>query len=515
MAEAAATTRQQQTTVDERQERERGTPLGTPHAPGRLILLCWLTCTGVATSSLLGVDAIVTGLTTGAPDPRLICTSLASGLGAASALVGLLFVDAAGLHVACLLGACLLAGSSSPSSTPTDDRSVPLTVLATACATAALLTLLYVYRQHRHGFLSSSVRPTHSWLRLYVPAAALLWALVRASMVVWSSTPSSCAAADLDSCRFDRNNSAALRAVLDVLTGSNMAVLLAAVFAFTADAWNALGSGQFHMVALDTVGLLFHFVTPLLILLARCLDRYMPHFTTYGAEDTTSPDDDALMLSVIALLVALSVCGVNIINDIVPLHGYLLARTYLHGQPNTRRVALTLSLADVAAVNDDDDDKLRDDAVLNVFVTLADLRHRPDVVRRWASSVVGVACEDRARLADLHDAYVQALGRRPEWCRIRNPTALRAAASKYGWKNVWWSSKWGVAAGRDDDDNAAAILRDVRERNGGNVIDLTGCDVAATVRRIVAVLVGTTDQDKYKIGPLSSVVKDETLMFLS
>ncbi|KAL3809891.1 hypothetical protein ACHAXA_008543 [Cyclostephanos tholiformis] len=203
--------------------------------------------------------------------------------------------------------------------------------------------------------------------------------------------------------------------VIAFLLGSLLITLFCHVLAAVSDVWYAVGSGQFHMVSLDTVGMILYFVCPALLLLSRFLSMHAEDVSSMLAmlsggyckyvgcilPASTSLHsanhyygEDALPFSLAMMLAISSVIGVPLLNALCPMGGYLYSRAYTHGRPNTMKIALCVNFCDLPK-----DEAARKDvweslsrrikktgdrtiaAVLNVFVTSEDMARYPDELR--------------------------------------------------------------------------------------------------------------------------------------
>jgi hypothetical protein len=204
--------------------------------------------------------------------------------------------------------------------------------------------------------------------------------------------------------------------VIAFLLGSLFVTLLCHVFAAVSDVWYAVGSGQFYMVSLDTMGMMLYFVCPALLLHSRFLDMHaedvmsiramlsggysrfigviLPSYSSSYSADYYR-GEDALHFSLAMMLVATSsVVGVPLLSALCPMGGYLYSRAFTHGRPNTMRMALCVNFCDLPT-----DEVARENvweslrrrrkkmgdrtiaAVLNVFVTSEDMARYPDELR--------------------------------------------------------------------------------------------------------------------------------------
>ncbi|KAL3766823.1 hypothetical protein ACHAW5_009715 [Stephanodiscus triporus] len=357
--------------------------------------------------------------------------------------------------------------------------------------------------------------------------------------------------------------------VIAFLLGSLFLTLLCHAFASIADAWYAVGSGQFHMISLDTVGMMLYFVLPAGILQMRFLDMYAGRVASmwtavaggysrfvYGVVLPSSTAGDSLPLCIAMTLVAISsVVGVPLLNSICPLGGYLYSRAYTHGRPNTGRVALCVNFRDLpknGRGGDDIMDALRkrnktDDrtaatAVLNVFVTSEDIARFPNELKAiagrghaigltLAESDEGSFCHPSIfgggrAVRDLriaHREYARLFGERegPSWMLSRSassmgrhPSVLREA-SDLGMKVAYWSMLVLLTTDRLTSEQKIAISGDCSDKNGGSILYVTlGKGVSSnSVSGSLCELIDTLD-GRYSLESLSDVARDDAEMVL-
>jgi hypothetical protein len=118
---------------------------------------------------------------------------------------------------------------------------------------------------------------------------------------------------------------------LPILVGSVVTTLLCLVFASVADAWDAVGSGQFQMISLDTAALLGTVVAPLLVLLSLASNKYGATVTqTVGGmlqkciseefiRQQERPPERAMISGLFLLLALATMVGVPLANMLSPL----------------------------------------------------------------------------------------------------------------------------------------------------------------------------------------------------
>lgn len=493
-------------------------------------------------------------------------------------MFGIMFPASTIAHLVCL-GSCVAVAVALPGSddarTIVDDGLVLGTLVLEAFCDAAMLRAVRAHRSHPSGSLSSS-SPTRRAVASTTNVAtttALAVVLAQTLVVVVCAHASPRDETDVDppssSSRWWWSSVAA-----QVLAGSNAALLLGAVLGFVSDAWYVVGSGEFRMVSLDTMSVLFHFVAPGVVLGCRFLDRYSDAVRAVVArtvETLLSPDllatvsdreffldrYDDLVAATTVLLAVLSFYGVHVLNDVSPLNGYVVSRTYLHGQPNTKRVAFTLRLSDLVAGrrtrtrktpnNDDKDDDHdltvkdmgldeREEALLlgkddrlrlTVLVGDDDAERRPAIVRELVvaghETAVWPTSSRSEDLARAFDRVARAAGRRPTWCRTRDARTARAASADLDARVALWSSR--IRAARDGrrvcEADRVRLRGEIKDKGGGNVVDLVfdddDTDATTTTTSMMKVVRDLFEAlpAEYAVRPLSDVVRQPKSMDLS
>jgi len=248
--------------------------------------------------------------------------------------------------------------------------------------------------------------------------------------------------------------------LLPFLTGALAASTAAAYFASIADTWYAVGTGQFQMIALDTLGIAFYFILPLVILSFCFMEKYGTHvysilsivgtsLGSVGMEQLTLKslfdlDNDGYEMLVHLFLVVhiinVITWGIKLVNSQCPIAGYLYGRTYTHGRPNSKKIAICVDYQTLFDKNVDAKEResfLSDlmsatgwsqssaNAVLNINITVTDLLQcRQDIEKLYAQGhelVITVekndASHDRENTIRLaYDAYRNVFdGKSPSW----------------------------------------------------------------------------------------------------
>jgi hypothetical protein len=398
-----------------------------------------------------------------------------------------------------------------------------------SCAVAFItLALMHYYnknRAHKNGYLLTSEMKSHA---VFVANAILL----------------SAAMMTLDESFFI--------VIVVFLLGSMFALLISLFFAAVADSWYAVGSGQFQMVSLDSAGMMIYFFWPAVIIFFRFVDKYGDYIggksvTLIGYLKSTglltdSPlrsEDDIFSFSFVTMLAMITAVGVPCLNALCPLGGYLYSRAYTHGQPNTKRVAMCISYSDLPrdrttlyAILSEKKKEGQATAVLNIFVTLEDLKTHPNDLTLIATKGHTISLEPTefrglsmfqrnvatCNIEFAHFDYSELFGEGPSWLLAksvdtigRHPSLFRKA-SDLGMKVVYWSSLLKVSSGKLTSQQKDAIVSDCKDKNGGSIIYITADFSTTNLTSPLCELVGILDE--FTFESLSTVAKDDPTMVL-
>lgn len=372
------------------------------------------------------------------------------------------------------------------------------------------------------------------------------------------------------------NNSMSAVDLTVFFLGALVTILLGCTFAFVADVWYAVGSGQFLMISLDTAGMMLYFICPTVILLLRFLDKYeesiaswcdmfREHYEQFMPSvllQRIGSDDEDFIITLLMLLVISSVIGVPLLNALCPIGGYLFSRAYTHGQPNTKKVALCVNFSDLPRDNDDlwrellkkkdVGDHGRDNqqlvAVLNIYVTLEELTlHRNElqtIAKRghfialsptefddtnFGPSIL-FSNKATCNLQIAHFEYTELFGEEPKWLLSRSAgsigrhPAMLCEARNLGMKVVYWSTliMLPIGARSLSIDRKIALRDDCSDKNGGSIIYLTfekgGSSSTSSNSNLITpnLLREVIDSigDSYSLESLSDVARDDADMVL-
>jgi len=351
----------------------------------------------------------------------------------------------------------------------------------------------------------------------------------------------------------DNNDHDIVESILPFILGATLAVELGAFFAFVADFWYAVGTGQFLMVSLDTAGILFYFVSPVIILLIRFFDKYQHGIDTvakYLAVQLSSSvlvplqimmnDPQQVQIQTETLFLIFTtlpiVIGIPLIHYLCPITGHLFGRTYTHGDPNTKKVAICINFSEYKPLlnkllkkdnaNDDDDNKqFLKDCVLNIFVTMDDLRNSTDMINKLHQSGhnVGISMSPSGsngctNLNELYIQYETVVGTKPNWYhtgignRGNLPSHFRTA-SKLGMRSAIWSTL--VDCSKTDLSNidSETIKADLVTHGGGSIVYLDKIDSPekhACVKTLLS-LMDVIAQNGFKLASLSQIIKENRM----
>jgi len=324
------------------------------------------------------------------------------------------------------------------------------------------------------------------------------------------------------------------------LMGSLFVLLMSLVFAFVADHWYAVGSGQFQMVSLDTAGMFVYVIAPVVILYLRFFEKYGKPFSLkytsmeqYLQPAGILPKEDIISFSLVMMLAIINSVGIPLLNALCPIGGYLFSRAYTHGQPNTKKVALCIDFSDlqISRVSGMTDvwtclEKKMDDqanVLLNIMVTLEELTQHPAEMKLIAEKGHAISLvptdfqETRISLVHTrsisnlqiaHDKYPEiqwilakdAIGRHP---------SLLSKASDLGIKVVYWSTLVQLSETKLTTKQKDAISADCSDKNGGSIIRVT-LDKGVSSNTMISSLSDLINLlHNFHLDSFSAVVKDD------
>eukprot|EP00584_Thalassiosira_punctigera_P008537 CAMPEP_0172534322 /NCGR_PEP_ID=MMETSP1067-20121228/6724_1 /TAXON_ID=265564 ORGANISM="Thalassiosira punctigera, Strain Tpunct2005C2" /NCGR_SAMPLE_ID=MMETSP1067 /ASSEMBLY_ACC=CAM_ASM_000444 /LENGTH=653 /DNA_ID=CAMNT_0013319099 /DNA_START=94 /DNA_END=2055 /DNA_ORIENTATION=+ len=354
----------------------------------------------------------------------------------------------------------------------------------------------------------------------------------------------------------------ASKALVFFLLGSLFALLFGLIFAFVGDAWYSIGSGQFQMVSLDTIGIMFYVISPIVVLSYRLFDKYGESIASQSAllkgyvQSTGFLSGDAyggelISFSLVMTLATITAVGVPLLNTLSPMGGYLFSRAYTHGQPATKKVALCVNYSDLPKGAKQRDDILnclekkktdgQTTAVLNVFVTLEDLKQFSTELKLIADKGHAIALapsvddgekkicglslfrgsKASCKLESARSEYSKVFGKKPSWVFAnsvdsngRHPSLLHTA-SDLGMRVAYWSTLVRLTGGGAlTGEQKMAVSKDCSDKDGGSIIYVTleqGVS-SSTTSALICELIDA--QDGFILQSLSEVVRDDFNLIL-
>jgi hypothetical protein len=355
--------------------------------------------------------------------------------------------------------------------------------------------------------------------------------------------------------------------LLPFLTGALTASMVAGYLASIADSWYAVGTGQFQMIAVDAIGIAFYFVLPLVVLFFCFLQKYGSHvqsmlvwvasvllarngiggrnlerifFGIVKSDDLDSDGDiecQKMMLAhvfVVLLLIHVITWGITLVNSQCPIAGYLYGRTYTHGRPNTKKIAVCVDYRVLFGKHIDAKEReefLRElvsggtgwsksaRAVLNINVTAHDLlQYRQDIEKLHTQGhelVITVdddAPSDFAKTIRLaFDAYRSIFdGKAPSWYHpathlFSSMPECYSMACSLGLRTAMWSN---CIVSLDD---IAFLKEGLKEHNGGLLVYVYGKENVLPILKSMMTLL---QEGEFTPTTLSSVIPMDNRMDL-
>lgn len=268
--------------------------------------------------------------------------------------------------------------------------------------------------------------------------------------------------------------------LMPFLLGTAVSTGFIAFFAGVADVWHVIGTGQFQMVSLDTAGIVFYFVLPLVVLALRFVDKYgnflqqqfsiiseliLQVFDPILLKIPFKLDAYETLLSLMLNILMITVIGVPLVNSLCPVSGYLFGQVYVHGNPSTKRVAICMHYSslygsDIAETAREKifqilntwkkgEHKYVSNGVLNILVSVSELESYGEILKNLSSMGHEIVLtlgtnESCSSLSTTYMKFEKILGRKPLWYHTgidskgRSPCCF-LAAKKLGMRSVMWS----------------------------------------------------------------------------
>ena len=355
----------------------------------------------------------------------------------------------------------------------------------------------------------------------------------------------------------ERKDNEAVMIIILLHAGSLFTLLITYLFASIGDVWYVVGSGQFQMVSLDTMGMMFYFIFPVVILFFRFEGLY-GEVARSAAEVArgylhsilgVQSNGDTVSSSLVLALALITSIGVSLLNALCPMGGYLFSRAYTHGQPNTKKVALCIDFSDLPHGESYLLKFLKEmkmDAVFNIFVSREDIAlfhpQLKELIKKghnlvlsptnykWNISGLNLLKGKLAasNIQSAYDIYSGVLGKNPSWFFAKSADgigrhpALFQKARELGMKVAYWSTLIEVDGWNLTAEQLSDLKNDVIDKNGGSIIYVTlgkkgrasaGGLTSSSICQIVDGLTGHDDAN-YSFESLSDVVQDDATMVL-
>eukprot|EP00559_Dactyliosolen_fragilissimus_P002593 CAMPEP_0184866524 /NCGR_PEP_ID=MMETSP0580-20130426/22754_1 /TAXON_ID=1118495 /ORGANISM="Dactyliosolen fragilissimus" /LENGTH=586 /DNA_ID=CAMNT_0027366259 /DNA_START=70 /DNA_END=1830 /DNA_ORIENTATION=- len=402
-----------------------------------------------------------------------------------------------------------------------------LPYLIPGVASFVILCMHYLHHSHANGALQTKELGIASFLGLTMVASMLTWCDSIEKTI----------------------------AILPLLLGATLTALMSAFFVFVAEVWYPVGTGQFHMISIDSAGIIFYFISPIIILTFRFADKYgdfvlgcwihLVKFFISTANVEVSAHEDVIDGALSSLALFLVICTIIIIptlNNTCPLSGHLFGKVYTHGQPNTKNIAICVMFSDLfkelTSTNDkeilwkkvkDFDGKKGTSPVLNIFVTSQDLEEHPTIIKELVKDghCVGITSTSQACskvVLETHKKYSEVIGKEPLWYHVgsntrgRNPGCIRTCF-KLGLRCALWSTKVNVIMTGFSDHQLKLISDDIIDKNGGSFVyvsndnSIVGEGVVKGVCQILdklAIINREHDENtKFSLQAMGSVAKED------
>ena len=291
--------------------------------------------------------------------------------------------------------------------------------------------------------------------------------------------------------------------LIPFLLGSILVTAFCGAIAFVADNWYAIGTGQFFMLSLDTIGIFVYFILPVLILLVLFFDKYETSIHTLGTSFAVvfsevlkkvpasqyminNDDEESLQLQkyMLIFMTLPTILGLPLIHNLCPINGHLFARIFTNGRPNTKEAAICVSFNDVSwfpiFLQDDKGaagKEIENNKLLNIFVTLEDLMECESCIKHLKDSghLIGIQLADTSSLSSAStsivktfDLYEKVLGVKPIWWishEGRQPDCFMSAM-KLEMRSVMWSTLLRYKS----DSNDTILETDLLTHNGGSIV---------------------------------------------
>lgn len=250
-------------------------------------------------------------------------------------------------------------------------------------------------------------------------------------------------------------------------SGYLVTMCMCVFIALCGEIWYPVGSNQFRMVGLDTIGLVLYFFFPLLFLVNLAIDP-----NTLAEKMPVQSSAILLPLSTFLSMVIMP----TIINSISPLALHWYANIYTHGKPNTKKVIVLCPLSALGTnlKTDKEVKKLADllkskSYSINILLTNTSLKYSPKLLKDFPIPASFGTTLNEENMNLFQSVFKKA----PAWSIPSTLIDSRRASTNL--KLLLWSCKT---------DHFPSIMEDVERSNGGNIIFLKK-DVIPTITKVI------------------------------
>jgi len=306
--------------------------------------------------------------------------------------------------------------------------------------------------------------------------------------------------------------------LLPSLLACAIATLSCSAFAATADVWYTVSTGQFWMCTLDLATGGLYILLPLVLLGCRFRELYgtlICNTLLQQSQDILPPDDiqseQITMTALVQMLALSSMMGITMIRVLCPFGAHLYSRVYVHGQPNTKMIALCIIIDNwidtgeqllSAISNLDNTSTATATVLLNFVLTTEELQtHNSSLKAAKAAGHTIMPYTNDEPHREYSSLFSQEV---PEWSHGggSSPSDF-ISCSERDTKIALWSHYY--------DSNSPPSVKEVKESRGGSIV----CLKQQPIPLIVDFIQKITQEEGYTVAPLSKVVKDDPAMSLS